>query len=56
MRNGDDAEYKQFAGDCRKLAATAATAEQKKMLEEMAAAWDRIAKGWRDLRAKEHAG
>jgi hypothetical protein len=34
---------------CRKLATTAATPEQKKMLEEMAAAWEKIAKEWRKV-------
>lgn len=55
MRNGDGAEYRQFADECRKLATTAATPEHKKMLEEMAAAWDNVAKRRRDQLAKEAA-
>jgi hypothetical protein len=43
----------QFADECRKLATTAANPEHKKMLEEMAAVWDKAAMGWRGQLAKE---
>jgi hypothetical protein len=32
-------EYKKFAGECRRLAQLAKTAEEKKILQEMEAAW-----------------
>ena len=33
------AEYRKFAEECRKLAQLAKTAEEKKVLQEMEAAW-----------------
>jgi hypothetical protein len=43
MRDGSECE--QLADECRKLATTAASPEHKKMLEEMAAAWEKLAEG-----------
>jgi hypothetical protein len=37
------AEYRQYAEQCRKLAAGMSTAEDKKAIEEMAAAWEKVA-------------
>jgi hypothetical protein len=37
------AEYRQHAADCRNMAAKNKDPEQRKMLEDMAASWDRLA-------------
>jgi len=37
------AEFRQHAADCRKMAASAKNANHRKMLEEMAAAWEALA-------------
>jgi hypothetical protein len=38
------AQYREYAGDCRGLAAAAKKPEHKKHLLEMAAAWDTVAR------------
>jgi hypothetical protein len=37
------AEYREHAGECRKLAQTAKSEAERKQLMEMAAAWERMA-------------
>jgi hypothetical protein len=37
------AEYREHAGECRKLAQTAKSEAERKQLKEMAAAWERMA-------------
>jgi hypothetical protein len=37
-------QYKQFANECRAMATTVPNPEHRKMLQDMAAAWDRVAK------------
>lgn len=37
------AEYRLYADECRKLAATAARPQDKQALESIARAWDRVA-------------
>ena len=37
------AEYRQHAGECRRLAMTAKNEAEQKQLTEMAAAWERMA-------------
>jgi hypothetical protein len=38
------AQYREYAGECRGLAAAAKNPEYKKQLLEMAAAWDTVAR------------
>jgi hypothetical protein len=38
-------EYRQFAAECRELAAKLAQAKDKQALELMAKAWDKVADG-----------
>ena len=40
----DPEEYKKFAEECHRLAAIAETEEQRKILLEMAATWEMLAK------------
>jgi hypothetical protein len=37
-------EYKRFAEECRRLAREAKTAQHRQILEEMAQAWEQLAK------------
>jgi hypothetical protein len=37
-------EYRQFAQECRRLAREAKTERHRNIMEEMARAWDRLAK------------
>jgi hypothetical protein len=36
-------QYKEFADECRQLAATMERPEHKRVLQEMAVAWDKVA-------------
>ena len=38
------AEYRQYAEDCRKLARALTNPEDKKALQSMAAAWEKVAR------------
>jgi hypothetical protein len=46
-------QYKEFADECRKLAASAKNPEHKKPLLEMAAAWDALNREQRKLHVEE---
>lgn len=37
------AEYRQHAADCRRMASATKDPEHRKMLEDMAVSWDRLA-------------
>jgi hypothetical protein len=37
-------QYEEFANDCRRLATTMKSPEHKRVLQEMAAAWDKVAR------------
>jgi hypothetical protein len=37
-------QYKEFADECRRLAPTTKVPEHKSLLQEMAAAWDKVAR------------
>jgi hypothetical protein len=43
LQGNSDEEYRQFAEECRKLAATLANPDDKRAVEMMAVAWDKVA-------------
>jgi hypothetical protein len=46
-------QYEEFADECRLLAAAMKSPEHKRMLQEMAAAWDKVASERRQALAPE---